>query len=246
MNSRRAGSRLLQIFLFALLVWSPNGLPGRSNNQETASFPLSAGTYWVYQGVVRWTHDINKVSTIPVEWRMEIRRRVSRGDLSVAVVNGFLPDLDWSNGNPNREDSLIIQSPEGKLYWVGPERASIILNRAQDSRDALVGVLKDDDLFLDPPLKKGKKFGCDPEAMQRPDSRYCWVVDSLHETSLRDVKGISHGLRTAYTIRYVTGPDDIGFNFVSGVGLTTYDYHHHGTVADTALKLVEFHPGENP
>jgi hypothetical protein len=246
MTPRRKFGWISHIFLSALLVCISTALFGQSNRAHMPGFPLSEGTYWIYRGVVRWTHDINKVSETPVEWKMEVRKRLTRGDLSLAVVNGFLGDLDWSNGNPNREDSLIIQSGEGNMYLVGSEQVPIILNRAQDSRDALVGVLKDDDLFLDPPLKKGKKFGCDPEAMQRPDSRYCWVVDSMHETSLRDVKGISHGLRTAYTIRYVTGPDDIGFNFVSGVGLTRYEYHHHGTVADTALKLVEFHPGENP
>jgi hypothetical protein len=246
MTARHISDWVSHVLLFALLLCISSTLFGQRDSADTASFPLSEGTYWVYRGTVRWTHDINKVSVTPVEWKMEVRKRVDRGDLSLAVVNGFLGDLDWSNGNPIREDSLIIQSGEGKLYWIGSEHAAMILTRAQDSRDALVGVLTVDDLFLDSPLKKGKKFGCDPDAMQRPDSRYCWVVDSLQETSLRDVKGISHGLRTAYTMRYVTGPDDIGFNYVLGVGFTTYEYHHHGTVADTELKLVEFHPGENP
>lgn len=246
MNARRTAAWICHILLFALLFWTPTALRAGSNNNPASSFPLSGGTYWVYRGLVRWTHDLNKVSETPVEWRMEVRKRVNRGDLSVAVVNGFLRDLDWSNGNPTRQDSLIIQSGEGNLYMVGSEKMPIILNGTQDSRDAPEGMPRDDDLFLELPLKKGKKFGCDAEAMQRPDSRYCWVVDTLHQTSLREVKGISHGIRTAYTIRYVTGPDDIGFSYVSGVGLTTYEYHHHGTVADTELKLVEFHPGENP
>jgi hypothetical protein len=212
MTARRNSGWVSHIFLFALLVSISSALFGQSDRSHAAGFPLSQGTYWVYQGAVRWTHNINKVSEAPVEWKMEVRKCITRGDLSVAVVNGFLADLDWSNGNPNREDSLIIQSGEGNFYLVASEQVPIILRRAQDSRDALGGVLTDDDLFLDPPLKKGKKFGCDTEAMQRPDSHDCWVVDSLHETSLGDVKGISHGLRTAYTVRYVTGPDDIGFD----------------------------------
>jgi hypothetical protein len=246
MTARRTSDWTSHIFLFAVLICISSALIGQSERADIASFPLSEGTYWIYRGVVRWTHDINKVSETPVEWKMNVRKRVDRGDLSVAVVNGFLGDLDWSNGNPTREDSLIIQSAEGNLYLVGSEQVAIVLNRAQDSGDALAGVLKDDDQFLDPPLRKGKKFGCDSEAMQRPDSRYCWVVDSLHETSLRDVKGITHGLRTAYTVRFVTLPDDIAFSYVPGVGFTSYSYHHHGTVADTELKLVEFHSGENP
>jgi hypothetical protein len=27
-----------------------------------------------------------------------------------------------------------------------------------------------------------------------------------------------------------------------GIGILSYQYHHHGTVADTSLTLVEFHP----
>ena len=64
------------------------------------------------------------------------------------------------------------------LHWIGPgTRRDDTYQSPADSRDALVGVLTVDDLFLDSPLKKWKEIGCDPDAMQRPDSRYCWVVD---------------------------------------------------------------------
>ena len=115
-----------------------------------------------------------------------------------------------------------------------------------DPGKSLGEIVSDDDLILDFPLAKGKKFGCDAEAMQREDSEYCWMVDSAHQTSLNDVKGITHERRTAYTLRYVTNPDDTTLDFVLGIGTTAYQYHHHGTEADTELKLVEFHLGENP
>ena len=31
-----------------------------------------------------------------------------------------------------------------------------------------------------------------------------------------------------------------------GIGILSYQYHHHGTVADTSLTLVEFHPAQLP
>jgi len=42
-------------------------------------------------------------------------------------------------------------------------------------------------------------------------------------------------------LEYWSNPDNAQFAFVPGVGITKYAYHHHGTVADTELQLVEFH-----
>jgi hypothetical protein len=41
-------------------------------------------------------------------------------------------------------------------------------------------------------------------------------------------------------------PDDTEFDFVSGIGITSYEYHHHGTIAETELHLVEFHSADAP
>ena len=45
-----------------------------------------------------------------------------------------------------------------------------------------------------------------------------------------------------FQLQYLTLPDDTTMELVPGVGLVSYQYHHHGTVADTELQLVEFHP----
>ena len=47
----------------------------------------------------------------------------------------------------------------------------------------------------------------------------------------------------AYRVEYATLPDDMEFDFVPGIGMVTYEYHHHGTTADTELHLIEFHDG---
>jgi hypothetical protein len=115
-----------------------------------------------------------------------------------------------------------------------------------DARKSKGDLLNPDDLILEMPLARGKKFGCDAEAVQREDSESCGAVDSMHPTSLHDIKGITQRQRTACTVRYVTNPDDTSLDFVAGVGITAYEYHRHGAVADTKLKRVELHPGENP
>jgi hypothetical protein len=75
---------------------------------------------------------------------------------------------------------------------------------------------------------------------------YCWVVGSPHPAALGGVKGVAPGSRVAFEVEFRTNPDDEEFEFVSGVGITRYEYHHHGTIADTELRLAEFHPGDTP
>jgi hypothetical protein len=243
MRTKPYTARISRLVIFVLLVLASASLPGRATSDSDASFPLNEGTYWIYQGFVRWTHDINRVSKIPVNWKMEVRKVIRRGHLLLALVNGFPADLDWSDGHPNPSDRWIIQSGEDKYYLIASDDlTAATLKRAQDPNDSLDGLLHDDDLFLELPLKKSMKF-CDPDGMARPDSRYCWVVDSVAPAALGMIKGISRGQRTAYRVRFVTNPDDIAFTYVPGVGFISYEYHHHGTVADTELKLVEFHMG---
>jgi hypothetical protein len=208
-------------------------------------FPMSVGTSWTYRGIVRWTHDINKVSETRVEWKMEVRRLIHHGEYTGAIVSGFPTDLDWSDGKVNPTDSLLIQFGQEKFYLIPDERFAKSVEMLENPTNPLKGLLSEDDLFLELPLVRGKKF-CDAEAMARPDSSYCWVVDSSKSIGLDKVVGAPRGLLTSYRIRYVTNPDDIGLDFVPGVGLIRYEYHHHGTVADTELKLSAFRPAPSP
>jgi len=211
-----------------------------------ANFPLSPGTYWIYRGVVRWYDFKNQAeSETAIKWKMEIVKCIQRANIRAALVSAFPSDLDWTDGHPKRTNSLIIQSDPGKFYLIASDEVEKTWKTVQDPNGSLGSVLVIDDVFLDLPLTQGKKF-CDPELMEREDSGYCWVVESVDQLSLDEVKGISRGFRTGYSIKYQSNPDDTEFTYVPGVGLVTYGYHHHGSIADTEIHLVEFHPGTNP
>lgn len=232
---------LLVLALPFALAWASQTKP-----QETLqAFPMSVGTSWTYRGIVRWTHDINKVSETRVEWKMEVRRLIHHGEYTGAVVSGFPSDLDWSDGIVNPIDSLLVRLGQEKFYLIPDERFAESVQMLQNPEGPLKGLLSEDDLFLQLPLARGNKF-CDAEAIARPDSRYCGVVDSSKSISLEKVVGAPKGLLTSYRIRFVTNPDDIDLDFVPGVGLVRYEYHHHGTVADTELKLTAFRPAPGP
>ena len=104
-------------------------------------------------------------------------------------------------------------------------------------------IVSGDDLILEWPLATGQKYACDAYSMARSDNMYCWIVSSLARTSLQGVSGIPAGERDEYVLEFRTNPDDTEFSFVPEIGITKYAYHHHGTVADTELQLLEFHPG---
>jgi hypothetical protein len=57
------------------------------------------------------------------------------------------------------------------------------------------------------------------------------------------VKGAPAGEEPVFQLHFRTLPDDTTAEVVPGLGILSYQYHHHGSVADTELQLVEFHPG---
>jgi hypothetical protein len=210
--------------------------------RETAdSFPLNEGTTWLYRGIVRW-YDMETQKTVAaiVISRSEVVRVIRRNDLVAAVIKGFPPDLDWSEGQAPRGDWLIVRASTGELYLFGAEEVEQKLERLENPGDSLEGMLTVDDLFMKLPPKKGMKF-CDAEAKARTDDHYCWVIASVRELNLTRVRGLEPRKRTAFLLQFVTNPDDTELEFVPGIGFISYRYHHHGSVADTEMSLVEFH-----
>jgi hypothetical protein len=217
---------------------------GQTKPPETVEpFPMTVGTSWTYRGIVRWSPSIGRVSGTKVEWKMEVQRLVWRGEYTGAVIRGFPEDLDWSDGHPNPTDSLLVRFRQEKFYLISKERFASSIQMLENPNQSLQGLLSDGDIFLQLPLAQGKKY-CDAENMARSDGHYCWIVESSESISLNELTGgAEKGRRTSYRIRYVTNPDDLTYEFVPGVGITLYEYHHHGTVADTELQLSRFRRG---
>jgi hypothetical protein len=216
--------------------------PETKPTETTETFPMSAGTSWTYRGIVRWSPSVDKVSETKVEWKMEIHSIIRHAEYTGAVIRGFPGDLDWSDGRANPTDSLLVRFGQEKFYLIGKERLASSMQLLENPNESLQGLLSEGDLFLQLPIAKGDKY-CDAENMARSDGHYCWIVESAESISLDELTGGSvRGRGTSYKIRYITNPDDTAYDFVPGVGLVGYEYHHHGTVADTELRLSEFRP----
>ena len=206
-------------------------------------FPFKEGTYWVYQGLVRYNEaGTENGAEAKVNWRMEIVRVLRRDDAQAAIVKGFPGDLNWSNGSAAPSESMVVRTNDGKVYLIEEGRAAAAEQKFSDTHAALKDFLKDDDLWFALPLAVGKKF-CGEDGANRDDEMYCLVVEAPDQESFNGIKGLPAKLPAAYSLVYRTNPDDTETELVPGIGIVRYEYHHHGTVADTELKLIEFHAG---
>ena len=236
------------LILLGFVSFAQSDLPAQ-NSKAPEVFPLVEGTSWVYQGTVRW-YDFNsvKVAKTRVTWTTQVKRVTRRQHLTAAVINGFPWDLDWSDGDLQPSDALLLASDDGGYYVSQFDDIKDGVKRLADSTDSLQDLINPDDIFLQSPLTKGKKFSCASDAMARDDNMYCWVVSSVDRRSLLKVKGLEPKEYQVYEVSFRTNPDDTVLQFLPGVGLISYHYHHHGSIADTELKLVAFHknPGLRP
>jgi hypothetical protein len=209
-------------------------------------FPLNPGAYWVYKGTVQWyDYENDKPASADVTWKMSVEKVIRKQSVTAAVVTGFPADLDWTAGTTEPKPWLILENEKHDLYYenLGPDYDLTKLNGDEHTFDKFMVT---DNFFLEWPLRQGAKF-CDEEAKKRDDGMYCWVVEQTATKKLSSIKGLPPNDQTVFQMQYRTLPDDTTMELIPSVGVLSYQYHHHGSVADTELQLVEFHPGtESP
>ena len=205
-----------------------------------AYFPLKQGTYWIYQGTVKWTEpNSSETREAEITWRMEVMQVIQRDAITGYILHGGPWDLAWYEEGKAPDDYGIIQIGE-RFYKTSLETTQ----RLQDENDPLTDLVNDYQLLLDAPLLAGKKF-CDATSMARDDGMYCWVVGQDAEIS--PVGFLSIGATESlaeFPIRYQTLPDYTEVRFIPGIGISGYVYVHHGTVSEVDVRLVDYLAGE--
>jgi len=234
---RKIAYALMLWILFCAMLSAQKPTPADANE----FFPFSVGTYWVYKGTVRWDDpEEEKPGSAEVTWKMTVQRVIRKKGVVAAVVTGFPADLDWSAGTTEPKPWLILETEKHQVYYLnlGPDFDLAKLNGDDQVFDKFLVV---DNLLFEWPLKQDAKF-CDDDAKKRDDGMYCWVVARAKKEKLESIKGAPTEEQSVFQMEYRTLPDDTTIELAPGVGLVSYQYHHHGTVADTELLLAEFHP----
>ncbi|WP_261203937.1 hypothetical protein [Laspinema sp. D2d] len=210
---------------------------------ERIDFPLVPGSYWVYEGITQWMPtNSDQVNQTAITWKMEVVDTFERGPLKVGILKGYPADVAWYSEGKERGEHLIIEVSPGKYYLVSDERARLVLQRLTDEADVLVNLLEDVELLLDLPLIPGKVFGSS-EQITRLDGGYRWNVETAEQVGLEAAGISSTESHIQYHLTFRTAPDMMSLDFVPGIGITRYQYQHHGAIAETDLKLIEYYPG---
>jgi hypothetical protein len=236
----------LSIFLLLLLT-NCTGFPqagvGNPEAQEAQGigqviFPLIPGTKWTYEGTVRWTEGF-ELKEKAVTWKMEVVDAVNRGEVAGYHMKGHPRELVWYVDGQEPGEYAILQVGANKFYYASIDAYQRLFNEADD----LAGLVSEEDLFLELPLKEGKRF-CETEQILREDGMYCWVIGKGEPVQMKNVAGLTMPAPLLeYPVQRSTLPDYIQIGFTPGVGITKFNYVHHGTTAEVNLELVEFVAG---
>ncbi len=208
------------------------------------TFPLTEGTYWVYEGTTRSQGVDQQAETQHVTCRMEVTRTIRRGAMTVAVVTGYPGDLPWSDSDAGDFENLLVRTASGDYYLVSGVTPDEVFDASNDLAKLPEFLTDRAELVLDTPLTPGKSYAPMEPEIERDDTWYAWHVDSRRQAHLSRVRGVSRSrLVTKYRLALRTLPDHIIVEFVPGIGVSRYIYSHHGTVMDVDMRLVRFHRG---
>lgn len=210
--------------------------------------PLAVGNAWTYVGDVWWAPPQGRVVYREnVKWRMEITDIVERDGLRAAVIKGHPQDLMLYQEGREQGDYLLIATDSGKYYLLDGERAATALEQVRDPRDPLIDLVDDPDLVLDLPLFVGKRF-CSAKELLRPDKLNCWTVSDEQITALPGIAGvIATEETTSYLLTHRTKANHAIWNFVPGVGFTSFSFGTRGEPSAVELVLfkVELQPDDD-
>ncbi len=210
--------------------------------------PLAIGNAWTYTGDVWWAPPNSRtVYRENVKWKMEITDIVERDGLRAAAIKGHPQDLMLYEEGREQGDYLLIATDSGKYYLLDGERATAALDQVRDPSNPLIDLVGDPDLVLDLPLFVGKRF-CSAKELLRPDKLNCWTVSYEQITTLPGVAGvIANEETTSFLLTHRTKANHAIWNFVPGVGFTSFSFGTRGEPSAVELVLfkVELQSDEN-
>lgn len=204
-------------------------------------FPLSKGTQWIYSADVDWTvlNTGGEVRHSHVTFKSEVTDVFSAEHVFAAKIRGFIHDLSWYEPGRPTADHVIVRVGVNRYYLIDQNVAEFWEKMIGLASDPYLEELGDDNILLETPLRKGVLYG---EPAQTPRAWYCWAVTG--ERRVRMAQAVSRAKTLhEYSIRFQTSPDHTVMGFTPGIGITRYEYGHHGTVANCRARLIEFHRG---
>jgi hypothetical protein len=227
----------ISALLLSSLAFGQNTTPS-----EPSIFPMAKGTSWVYSARVKFGKAGTDVAgTRTLRWTVTVIDTIEKDDIAAALLKGGPWDLAWYEPTVKPQEHLIVRM--GTTYYLLHDDAAATLAEIKAGK---TGDLKDrlaDDIWFQLPMAIADNY-CSPEAEERAPMN-CWSVEKITTTHSLKVPGLKASPEnTEYLLSFMSNPDTEMVTLVPGVGILSWWYQHHGTVAEASLKLLEFHaPG---
>ncbi|MBI4885832.1 MAG: hypothetical protein HY824_01955 [Acidobacteria bacterium] len=211
-------------------------LAALTHHAACAGLPLTQGASWSYHAAVSWTP---AGATAPRDsvftWVTTVISAVRNDSVVVAAVRNWPMALAWWEPSRQPVRSLIV-CRAGQVYHVAPPAGP-----ADAYRDALLlGAATPDraDFVLELPLRVGALLGRD--LTSRADALYAWTVESAAPVEPRLRALAATAAESSYTVARRTLSDHQLVDFVLGLGVTRYQYTHHGVESAVDAVLIAY------
>lgn len=142
-------------------------------------FPLTKGSYWIYDVSTKWTADSDGDLAKKFVWKMEVLDTATYKDITAVHLNGFPSKFDWYDEKYlETSDYTIITSIPGnwpsEFYLLEGTDA---FDKIKNKEELAEGLMNNDNLWFDFPLIFGKTWGYIGEkGITRGDNYYQWYV----------------------------------------------------------------------
>jgi hypothetical protein len=234
------------LVLFAL--WLPGLLAGPRLDAGELSppIPLSAGTRWVYEAEVQWVGvgETGLVHSNHFRFTNDVVASFQREARQAAVVRGFPNDIGGMDPVVPRNYSVLLWA-DSKLYrfpYDDSRRKAVKAARAWLAAPA--SAIEQREPLLVCPLMVGRRWASIAVG-DRDDGWYAWHVESVTNAP-SGIKALGAAARSeAFTVAYRTCPSHELMVVVPGVGVTRYEFEHHGTPGEERVNLLEFRPARD-
>ena len=204
---------------------------------QTSRFGLVAGREWVYDGRAAWTTPQGRVERGRMRWIMRCLTVRSVESVRVALVRGWVQGSAWYEPSAPATYAVLIESSERLRAIQARDSATAV-----DSMNSVLGAGnragEHGELLVDSALAPGHVYGAITDRGPRDDDFYEWRVEDRAPIPVHAPWRSFASSTDAWRLAYRTLPDTQTLEFVPGVGITRFTYSHHGTTADTDLRLA--------
>lgn len=205
--------------------------------------PLAEGTRWTYEATVKWTSVAGEgpsgIRTGRFQWTASIVKCIEGKNRRAAVIHAWPDELIGVDPAPPAGYGVLLESGN-RLYRFRADNQLQAERLARELAAATASLPRSAEVYLDLSLRVGKRWGDPGNDLKREDGFYCWRVETQNEQPLQ-VKGVVRPKSAVvFTVAYRTLPDHQIVTITPGIGILSFQYEHHGTVATSDVRLIEF------